>query len=57
MLLQKHWMVRDDGGAIFNITPLYQSMPMFAHPGSIEEFNQLREEIHLVTQQHLRPPT
>lgn len=55
LLLQKHWMVRDHTGAIFNITPLEQSTPMFEHPGSVDEFRQLREEIHLVVQLHLRP--
>lgn len=55
LLLQKHWMVRDRTGAIFNITPLEQSTPMFAHPGSVDEFRRLREEIHLVRQLHLRP--
>lgn len=56
LLLQKHWMVRDLSGALFNITPLNPPTRMFAHPGPLEEFRQLREEVHLVMQQHLRPP-
>ena len=54
LLIQKHWMVRDRTGAVFNITPLDQATLMFTHPGSVEEFRQLREEIHLVVQLHLR---
>ncbi len=55
LLLQKHWMVRDQAGALFNITPLDVPTPTFAHPGPIEEFRELAEEIHLVWHQHLQP--
>ena len=55
LLLQKHWMVRDRTGAVFNITPVAPATPMFLHPGPVEEFRQLLEEIHLVMHQHLRP--
>ena len=54
LLLQKDWMVRDQRGAVFNMTPLDPPSPMFTHPGSLNEFRQLGEEIHLVAYQHLR---
>lgn len=47
-------MVQDDEGRLVNITPLNPLFPMFAHPGTLDEFRELLEVINLVHFQELR---
>jgi hypothetical protein len=48
--MQKHSVVADPNGDLFDITPLRYRYPFFAHPGSETEFWNLRPEGVLPTE-------